>query len=211
MQPTQEMLAKFFSCILLLCFLPVFGQHSKIAKQESIDAAFPLLSTAHLYPSIGDQANTFSQLQTISDELISHYQSVHLSTKYDARHYAYGQYQLNSHLRLLVVAELHKDDQHKFVGFIYSTKEQMLRSEFILASYIYLEGAMEETVNSWIIDANENGSLDIITKKWLTDFELPNEYSDNITGGTSTFYQTNQDSLSWDIIPEWTETLQIIK
>jgi hypothetical protein len=57
-----------------------------------------------------------------------------------------------------------------------------------IASYAYMESAFEQTMNSWLADLNNDGYLDIATKKHLIDFEMPTEESENISGGESFIY-----------------------
>ncbi|MCB9235842.1 MAG: hypothetical protein H6581_29610 [Bacteroidia bacterium] len=50
-----------------------------------------------------------------------------------------------------------------------------------VAAYGYLESAYERILNSMLTDLNDDGYLDIVVVDQLTDFELPNEYADNIS------------------------------
>src|SRR5688572_24368792 len=51
-----------------------------------------------------------------------------------------------------------------------------------VASWTAIENTMEQTLNSWILDVNGDGVLDVATKKYLEDFELPTEDAPNISG-----------------------------
>jgi len=67
---------------------------------------------------------------------------------------------------------------HVFL-YVYSKEKKQNIIDFTVASHTFLEGAYEEVTNSWILDVDNNGILDIAVWKRLTDFELPNEYSQN--------------------------------
>ena len=72
------------------------------------------------------------------------------------------------------------DQNHVFL-YIYSREKQKNIFDLTVASNTCLEGSYEEIQNSWIIDLNKDGRLDIVIWKRLTDFEFPNEYSENIS------------------------------
>jgi len=83
---------------------------------------------------------------------------------------------------------------------------------FDLATYNYIEGTMEETMNSWILDENKDGNIDIAQLRDLTDYELPNEYSDNISGVTSSMYRfENGEFISYYMTKEMYQALRVIK
>ena len=66
--------------------------------------------------------------------------------------------------------------------YAYSFKQKDFIFNIQLASYKYVEAAYEKTRNSWIIDQNGDGNLDIATWEKLTDFEFQNQLSDNLSG-----------------------------
>ncbi|MFI5204388.1 MAG: hypothetical protein ACHQF2_07815, partial [Flavobacteriales bacterium] len=68
---------------------------------------------------------------------------------------------------------------------VYSVNEKKFIFHMEVASYVYMEATMEQTTNSWITDLNKDGIKDIATKKYLEDFELPDEGAGNISGGES--------------------------
>ena len=79
-------------------------------------------------------------------------------------------------------AYLLRDDNREIFVFVYSKKKEDFILNVKLASYVYLEGTMEQKRNAWIMDLNNDGIKDIAICENLLDFELPNEYADNISG-----------------------------
>lgn len=72
-------------------------------------------------------------------------------------------------------------EQNSIFMYIYSKEKNQMIDYFTVVSNILMKGAYEEVTNSWILDLDGNGSLDIAVWKRLIDFELSNEYVGNIS------------------------------
>ena len=72
-------------------------------------------------------------------------------------------------------------EQNRVFLYIYSKEKKQNIINLTVASNTFLEGTYEEIANSWILDLDNNRSLDIAIWKRLTDFEFPNEYAGNIS------------------------------
>lgn len=82
-----------------------------------------------------------------------------------------------------LLQQKNQPNQHRSVYmFVRNTKSGQLLLQMEVACYTYLEGTMEQTVNTWITDVNGDGYLDLATRKYIRDFELPTEDAPNITG-----------------------------
>ena len=81
---------------------------------------------------------------------------------------------------------------------VYSMMTKSVLFYLTAASYKHMEFTMESTKNTWIYDSNQDGYLDIIYMIDLIDYELPNEYADNISGVKSGELRYNPDSKDFD-------------
>lgn len=75
---------------------------------------------------------------------------------------------------------------------IFDISTEMAIFHFRLASYKSIEGTMEELTNSWIYDIDKDDDFDLAYIIDIKDYELPNEYSDNISGTHSGELRFNQ-------------------
>ncbi|HHG83265.1 MAG TPA: hypothetical protein ENJ82_00825 [Bacteroidetes bacterium] len=114
--------------------------------------------------------------------------------------------------RHVPLAKLTMDKERKIIAFImetapktsismylYSTSEAKFIAQITLASYTHSPGAFEETVNSWITDLDEDGSLDIATYSDLQDFEAPNKLQDNISHQQKYIHYLRDGKLVYEI------------
>lgn len=109
------------------------------------------------------------------------------------------------------------DEEKKYTGYLVGNSDSIggkeidlfvfsrTMNDFIfkcrVASYLYLKGATEQIVNSWITDLNNDKYLDIATISKITDFENPKEFSDNISGEKKYIYyfkDGNFEYSSWN-------------
>ena len=84
---------------------------------------------------------------------------------------------------------------------IYSESRQKMLLDMELAHYDYVETTYKSEMKSWLLDIDGDGDTDIANWESLTDYELPNEYSDNISGDTRYMHMLENDSLVyyyWD-------------
>ena len=97
----------------------------------------------------------------------------------------------------------------KMILFNSTTKQ--LDMVYDLAYFKEIEGTMDETQNSWFLDEDGDGDLDIAMMIELNDYELPNEYSDNISGVEGFLYRNNNGTLSAEYISKELYTSLTIK
>ncbi|MFH0866247.1 MAG: hypothetical protein V1904_08630 [Bacteroidota bacterium] len=88
--------------------------------------------------------------------------------------------------------------------FVFSKTENKFIFNCQVASYLYLKGTTEQIMNSWIMDLNNDKCLDIATISKITDFEKPNEFSDNISGEKKWMYYFREGIFEYRI---WDENL----
>lgn len=82
-----------------------------------------------------------------------------------------------------LVQQQNQPNQHRTVYmFARNKKSGQILLQMEIACYTYLEGTMEQTVNTWITDINGDGHLDLATRKYIRDFEMPTDDAPNITG-----------------------------
>lgn len=168
--------------LLLLSTLVVCSQ-DKGKTHFNSDSIFRDISTDSLHISL----STFGKLkdsetvnktiswkgQLISDSLR---QKMNLGPNIS---YALGKIILDNEKK--VIGYIVGCDDLKVKMYVYSLESKKCTFNVELASYAYLETAYEKIRNSWIIDLNGDGNLDIATWEKLRDFEFPDELSDNIS------------------------------
>lgn len=89
----------------------------------------------------------------------------------------------------------------KIYLYVYSKNQKKIIFNLELAKYVKLEYTCEIIHNSLIIDLNKDNCLDIASYEWTQDYELPNEFADNITGYEKFFYifkKNNYEYQYWD-------------
>lgn len=74
----------------------------------------------------------------------------------------------------------------------------------VLASEEESHGAFSKLSNSWILDIDHDGSLDVATITDLIDHEMSNEYADNISGTMQTVLLFRNDGFEQE---EWPDSL----
>ncbi|MCB9223324.1 MAG: hypothetical protein R2780_09510 [Crocinitomicaceae bacterium] len=121
------------------------------------------------------------------------------------RYWANEQIYLNSNKTIIAATIVigrkdPKDSILLIVIYNIKTEERLLVIEG--ASHQKIEGAMKQTVNSWIMDLDNDGDLDIAIMKDLVDYELPNEYSDNISGVEGFGYYLKDDKMEFDYLSQ---------
>jgi hypothetical protein len=90
-------------------------------------------------------------------------------------------------------------EQNSIILYIYSIEKSQMTHHFYAAKNIYMDGAYEEITNCWILDLDSNKTVDIVIWQRLTDFELPNEYSDNISNEERYSYINRGNHFEYDI------------
>lgn len=99
------------------------------------------------------------------------------------------------------------NEDHEIKGYTAYTVN-VLRStgkiEGIYAGAVYWDmfGTMQQTLNSLIMDIDGDGDLDISVLNHITDYELPDEFSSNITGTNGYTMVFEGDSLTYDYITQ---------
>ncbi len=81
---------------------------------------------------------------------------------------------------------------------VYSEQKERIIFNREIAHYDYMETTYESTMKSWFLDIDSDGDKDIATWESMIDFELPNDYSNNISGDTRFIHFLDQDSLIYD-------------
>lgn len=92
--------------------------------------------------------------------------------------------------------------KHKDLGIIL-TREAASHSE--------IEGTMEHTTNSYLYDADGDGDLDVVEFDFLTDYESPNEYADNITRFNVFLHRFEKDGFEFENFSDYPKSFRILK
>ncbi len=194
-----------FGIILSLNF-STFTQNSQNFSNFSRQFEYIEFDTLQIYPSAFYTINNKggSQLITISGEQIS--QEVIVDLKLDS---------IIGSTNLKAINKFNFDSNGNMIGFIIGMQDNhpydcsigllvysMINQETLFyisaASYIHMELTMESTKNTWIYDSNEDGFKDIIYRIDLIDYELPDEYSENISGTTTGELRFNPETNDFD-------------
>jgi hypothetical protein len=208
------MIKKWTYCLLLcVCSSTLAAQSTTFYNHFKLQS----FDTLHVYPSkyiesLKNKTIEYKGTIICNDAIIPH----GIDTLFPSKGYT-------------AILKFYADSTTKFVGYIFGTSQidpydsklvlvvidtklNKRIAYFDLASYKYLDGTMEETMNSWILDENKDGNIEIAQLRELTDYELPNEYSDNISGVTSSMYRyENNEFVSYYMTKEMYQALRIIK
>lgn len=112
----------------------------------------------------------------------------------------------------ILTCEVNGEFTNSFVVLAVFNENDELIFHYKISWYTALEDAFEETVNTWFFDRDEDGDLDIVLLNELIDYELPNEYADNISGVRKNFLRfSNGDYDFEDISKDSGSAFKIIR
>lgn len=103
---------------------------------------------------------------------------------------------------MIVGVKTENVSESKIAIWIINTESNSIIEKVNLAYYKKIPGTMEELMNAWILDLDEDGDLDIAVMISLTDYELPNEFSDNISGVEGYGYYIQEGKVSYDYLSQ---------
>lgn len=190
--------------LLLFVGLTVFGQNSfkdyfKFSDSDSVHIKpFDFLNDSPQKIGLGQNfkgrkiPKIHPQLSVIDSLFNPHKYFANNYYLIDSSHYAAE----------LVVESIYLEES--IVMLLILDLEVNITQFFEAAFWTHMDGTMEETKNTWLLDDDNDGDLDIIMLTDLIDYELHLEDAPNISGTTAVVYRNH---ISYFEIENITENL----
>ncbi len=92
-------------------------------------------------------------------------------------------------------------EQQNIQLYILDMQEDSLVLDFEVAKYLYLPGTMRSVKNSWVMDTDGDGNMEILTIEQLEDFEMEADGAPNISGTKSFCHRLVNGKMEYQTLP----------
>ena len=196
-------------CLFLrsFLFLGLFIPFSTFSQfEDKDDLSFSSFDTLHIYPTkylsnsgIPSANGGMYNGVVIQEDILKVYD---LEKLYHGDRYTVPEKFIISEnvIGYVLTCENHADLLSSYVVLIVLDEEGKLVYHQMMAWYSAIEGTMEETGNTWIFDNDGDGDLDLATMEDLVDYELPNEFANNVSGVKGYVHQFTEGEYVYEYI-----------
>ena len=181
-----------FWFLLIALVISSAGSVRGQSYRSDYDRYFPALKFKSLHISI-------SGLEWMGSKIGSHFRFVPLKLK--RNFYAtLGWFPIDASSRYRGYLLGDRERQCIQLYLIDMQKDSLLLS-LEVAKYSYLPGAMRSIKNSWLMDTDGDGSMEILTVEHLEDFEMETADAPNISGTKSYCHRLVNGKIEYQSLP----------